>query len=62
LRAAAIAESNAAIIAAGDPQTQLVKLVSGQRLTLRRLLAHMTSGTARHTDILREQIDGTTGR
>jgi hypothetical protein len=62
LRAAAIAESTAAIIAAGDPQTQLAKLVSGQRLTLRRLLAHMTSETARHADILREQIDGTTGR
>ena len=44
---------------------QLAKLVSGQRLTLRWLLAHMTSETARHAghaDILREQIDGTTGR
>lgn len=62
---AAIAESNAAIIAAGDPEAQLAKLVSGQRLTLRWLLAHMTSETARHAghaDILREQIDGTTGR
>jgi uncharacterized damage-inducible protein DinB len=61
----AIAESNAAIIAAGDPQTHLAKLVGGQRLTLRWLLAHMTSETARHAghaDILREQIDGTTGR
>ena len=61
----AIAESNAAILAAGDPQMQLAKLVSGQRLTLRWLLAHMTSETARHAghaDILREQIDGTTGR
>jgi uncharacterized damage-inducible protein DinB len=62
---AAIADSDAAIIAAGDPQTQLAKLVGGQRLTLRWLLAHMTSETARHAghaDILREQIDGTTGR
>jgi uncharacterized damage-inducible protein DinB len=62
---AAIAESNAAIIASGDPQAQLAKLVNGQRLTLRWLLAHMTSETARHAghaDILREQIDGTTGR
>jgi uncharacterized damage-inducible protein DinB len=61
----AIAESNAAIIAAGDPQAQLAKLVNGRRLTLRWLLAHMTSETARHAghaDILREQIDGTTGR
>jgi uncharacterized damage-inducible protein DinB len=62
---AAIAESDAAIIAAGDPQTHLAKLVSGERLTLRWLLAHMTTETARHAghaDILREQIDGTTGR
>jgi uncharacterized damage-inducible protein DinB len=62
---AAIAESNAAIIAAGDPQTLLARRVSGQRLTLRWLLAHMTSETARHAghaDILREQIDGVTGR
>ncbi|HTX28055.1 MAG TPA: DinB family protein [Streptosporangiaceae bacterium] len=61
----AIAESNAAIIAAGDPQTLLVKRIDGQRLTLRWLLAHMTSETARHAghaDILREQIDGATGR
>jgi hypothetical protein len=62
---AAIAESNAAIIAAGDPQTLLARRVRGQRLTLRWLLAHMTSETARHAghaDILREQIDGVTGR
>ena len=59
---AAIAESNTAIIAAGDPQTLLARRVSGQRLWL---LAHMTSETARHAghaDILREQIDGVTGR
>jgi hypothetical protein len=39
--------------------------LSGQRLTLRWLLAHMTSETARHAghaDIPREQIDGVTGR
>jgi uncharacterized damage-inducible protein DinB len=62
---AAIAASNTAIIAAGDPQTPLARRVSGQRLTLRWLLAHMTSETARHAghaDILREQIDGVTGR
>jgi uncharacterized damage-inducible protein DinB len=62
---AAIAESNAAIIAAGDPETYLAKRVGGQRQTLRWLLAHMTTETARHAghaDILREQIDGTTGR
>jgi hypothetical protein len=62
---AAIAESNTAVIAAGDPQTLLARRISGQRLTLRWLLAHMTSETARHAghaDILREQIDGVTGR
>jgi uncharacterized damage-inducible protein DinB len=62
---AAIAESNTAIIAVGDPQALLARRVSGQRLTLRWLLAHMTSETARHAghaDILREQIDGVTGR
>ena len=62
---AAIAESNTAIIAAGDPQTLLARRVRGERLTLRWLLAHMTSETARHAghaDILREQIDGVTGR
>ncbi len=62
---AAIAQSNRAIIAAGDPQALLARRVSGQRLTLRWLLAHMTSETARHAghaDILREQIDGVTGR
>jgi uncharacterized damage-inducible protein DinB len=62
---AAIAESDAAILAAGDPEAHLAVLVDGQRLTLRWLLAHMTTETARHAghaDILREQIDGTTGR
>jgi uncharacterized damage-inducible protein DinB len=62
---AAIAESNTAVIAAGDPQTLLARRVGGQRLTLRWLLAHMTTETARHAghaDILREQIDGVTGR
>jgi hypothetical protein len=29
---------------------------------LRWVIAHMTSETARHADILREQLDGTTGR
>jgi hypothetical protein len=39
--------------------------VDGNRHTLRWVLAHMTSETARHAghaDILREQLDGTTGR
>ncbi len=62
---AAIAESNTAILTAGDPQALLARRVGGQWLTLRWLLAHMTSETARHAghaDILREQIDGVTGR
>jgi Protein of unknown function (DUF664) len=62
---AAIAESDAAILAAGDPEAHLVRLVDGERLTLRWLLAHMTTETARHAghaDIIREQIDGATGR
>jgi hypothetical protein len=39
--------------------------VDGNRHTLRWAMAHMTSETARHAgraDILREQLDGTTGR
>ncbi|HSZ45245.1 MAG TPA: DinB family protein [Streptosporangiaceae bacterium] len=62
---AAIAASDAAIRAIGDPEAHLARLVAGQHLTMRWLIAHMTSETARHAghaDILREQIDGTTGR
>ena len=62
---AAIADSDRAIRAAGDPQAPLAELVDGERLTLRWVLAHMTTETARHAghaDILREQIDGATGR
>jgi hypothetical protein len=62
---AAITASDAAIRAAGDPQAPLAELVNGQQLTLRWVLAHMTCETARHAghaDILREQIDGATGR
>ena len=62
---AAIADSDRAIRAAGDPEASLAELVNGERLTLRWVLAHMTTETARHAghaDILREQIDGTTGR
>ena len=39
--------------------------VDGEHLSVRWVLAHMTSETARHAghaDILREQIDGVTGR
>jgi len=62
---AAIADSDRAIRAAGDPQARFAVPVDGNRHTLRWVMAHMTSETARHTghaDILREQLDGTTGR
>jgi uncharacterized damage-inducible protein DinB len=62
---AAIAASNAAIRAIGDPGSHLARTVAGTRMTMRWLIAHMTCETARHAghaDILREQIDGTTGR
>jgi uncharacterized damage-inducible protein DinB len=61
----AIEDSDAAIAAAGDPEAHVVRPVDGEFLTLRWVLAHVTSETARHAghaDILREQIDGTTGR
>ncbi|WP_439656392.1 DinB family protein [Lentzea sp. HUAS TT2] len=62
---AAIARSDAAIEAAGDPEALMVVPVEGVRKTLRWVLAHMTTETARHAghaDILREQLDGATGR
>ena len=62
---AAIEDSDRAICAAGDPAARLAVPVNGNRHTLRWVMAHMTSETARHAghaDILREQLDGTTGR
>jgi hypothetical protein len=62
---AAIEASDAAIRAAGDPDTPVAVPVDGEFHTLRWVLAHMTSETARHAghaDILREQIDDVTGR
>ncbi|MFD5825664.1 DinB family protein [Lentzea sp. NPDC060358] len=62
---AAIEESDRAIEAAGDPEAFLAIPVDGHRMSLRRLLAHMTAETARHagnTGVLRERIDGATGR
>jgi uncharacterized damage-inducible protein DinB len=61
----AIQASDAAIQTVGDPEALMVRPVDGNRLSLRWLLAHATSETARHAghaDILREQIDGVTGR
>jgi uncharacterized damage-inducible protein DinB len=62
---AAIAESDAHIRAAGDPETRTARPVAGTPRSLRWVLAHMTSETVRHAghaDILRELVDGTTGR
>ena len=62
---AAIEDSDSAIRAAGDPAARCTVPVEGNRHTLRWVMAHMTSETARHAghaDILREQLDGTTGR
>lgn len=62
---AAIADSNAAIRAVGDPDAPMAELVDGQPLPMRWVLAHMTGETVRHAghaDILRELLDGVTGR
>jgi hypothetical protein len=62
---AAVADSDAAIAAAGGPEALSVGTVGGRRTTLRWVVAHMTGETARHAghaDILRELVDGTTGR
>ncbi|GAB2850137.1 DinB family protein [Lentzea nigeriaca] len=63
---AATADSDRAIEAAGDPEALMaIPTPDGVRHTLRWTLAHMTTETARHAghaDILREQIDGVTGR
>jgi uncharacterized protein DUF664 len=62
---AAIEDSDRVIREAGHPEARFVVPVDGNRHTLRWVMAHMTSETARHAghaDILREQIDGTTGR
>jgi hypothetical protein len=62
---AAIEDSDRQIRAIGDPEARMAHPVEGNRHTLRWIIAHMTSETARHAghaDILREQLDGTTGR
>ncbi|PWK80982.1 uncharacterized protein DUF664 [Lentzea atacamensis] len=63
---AAIADSDRAIEAAGDPEAPVaIPLPDGVRHSLRWVLAHMTTETARHAghaDIIREQLDGATGR
>jgi uncharacterized protein DUF664 len=62
---AAIEESDAHIRAAGGPDVRTAQPVAGEPRSLRWVLAHMTGETVRHAghaDILRELIDGTTGR
>jgi hypothetical protein len=62
---AAVAESDRHIAAAGSPEARTVVPVDGEHKTLRWVLAHKTSELARHVghaDILREQVDGVTGR
>ena len=61
----AIEESDAAVRAAGGPDARVARPIKDEPLTVRWVLAHMTGETTRHAghaDILREQIDGTTGR
>jgi len=61
----AIAESDAAIRRIGNPNALTARTIDDKPLSLRWVLAHMTSETARHAghaDIIREQIDNVTGR
>jgi uncharacterized damage-inducible protein DinB len=62
---AAIAASDEVVRQAGDPEARVAKPVDGRLLSVRWVITHMTSETARHAghaDIIREQIDNTTGR
>jgi len=61
----AIGESDAYIRAADGPDVRTAQPVADEPRTLRWVVAHMTSETVRHAghaDILRELIDGVTGR
>ncbi|WP_431727402.1 DinB family protein [Verrucosispora sp. TAA-831] len=61
----AIAESDAHIHAAPSIDSRTAQPVDDEPRTLRWVLAHMTSETVRHAghaDILRELVDGITGR
>jgi hypothetical protein len=63
-RAAAIA-SDTILTTLGDLDSVVSQPIDGEYLHVRWVVAHMTSETARHAghaDILREQIDGVTGR
>ncbi|MET7333041.1 DinB family protein [Nonomuraea sp. NPDC005650] len=61
----AIAAGDVAIRSVGDLGEPVAIAVEGTFHSVRWVVAHMTSETVRHAghaDILREQIDGTTGR
>ncbi|MGW4382812.1 DinB family protein [Kitasatospora sp. NPDC004531] len=61
----AIAASDAVVRESADLSRPVAVPVRDELLSVRWVLAHMTSETARHAghaDILREQIDGATGR
>jgi uncharacterized damage-inducible protein DinB len=62
---AAIEASNRAIRELADPDALAVMPLDGRQQSLRWTIAHMTSETARHAghaDIVRELLDGITGR
>ncbi len=62
---AAVAGSDAVIAEVGDFDAPTARTVDGVPKSLRWVVAHMTSEVARHAghaDILRELVDGTTGR
>ena len=63
--AAAIAASDRVAAAADLDQASARRLVAPEPMTLRWVLVHVLEETARHAghaDIIREQIDGATGR
>lgn len=62
---AAIRRSDEIVRGLGDPAARCARTIDGRHQSLRWLLAHMTTETTRHAghaDIIREQLDGTTGR
>jgi hypothetical protein len=61
----AIADSDEILSTFNDPEARTARAVADAPKSLRWVLAHLTSETVRHAghaDILREQIDGVTGR
>ncbi len=61
----AVAYSNAIVRRVGDPETLTARPVHDRPLPLRWVLGHNVTEVARHVghaDIIREQIDGATGR